>query len=119
MRRIYTWRITERLGYQAIADRLNADPALNSSPTPPDPARAAGHWTPGSVRDVLGQPKYTGHMVWNRRAMKTRAGSPNPIEAWVWSSRPTHEPIIDLDTFVAAQQVARRPHRYPTRPRPH
>lgn len=50
--------------------------------------------------------------------MKTRAGSPNPIEAWVWSSRPTHEPIIDLDTFVAAQQVARRRERSRTRPGP-
>jgi hypothetical protein len=108
VRRICTLRVGERLGYQAIADRLNTDTALNPAPTPPDPARAAGRWTPGSVRDVLSQPKYTGYMVWNRRAMKTRAGSPNPIEEWVWSGRPTHEPIIDMDTFVAAQKVARR-----------
>jgi site-specific DNA recombinase len=50
----------------------------------------------------------SGYMVWNRRAMKTRIGSPNPMEKWVWSKEPTHEKIIDLEDFVAAQQVVRR-----------
>jgi site-specific DNA recombinase len=73
------------------------------------------------VREVLCQPKYTGYMVWNRRAMKTRGGSPNPLEEWVWSSRPSHEAIVDLDTFVAAQKVAQRRERSRTaaEPNPH
>ena len=108
VRKIYDWRITERLSYEAIAERLNLDLATNPPPTPPDPERAVGRWTWSSVRDVLNQPKYTGYMVWNRRAMKTRNGSPNPMEKWVWSTEPTHEKIIDLTDFIAAQQVVRR-----------
>jgi len=121
VRRIFAFRVGERLGYQAIADRLNADLALNPPPTPPDPARAAGRWTTGSVREVLCQPKYTGYMVWNRRAVKTRGGSPNPVEEWVWSSRPTHDVVVDLDTFVAAQNVGPRRERSRTAagPNPH
>lgn len=65
-----------------------------------------GRWTTSNVREVLTQPKYTGYMVWNRRATKTRGGRVNPIEQWVWSPQPTHEAIIDLDTFISAQQVA-------------
>ncbi|MGE5828592.1 MAG: recombinase family protein [Micromonosporaceae bacterium] len=51
------------------AYRLNLDP--DRFP-PPEPIlgrgrRAIGAWTKGSVRDVLANPKYTGHMVYNRR----------------------------------------------------
>ncbi|MFI2561939.1 recombinase family protein [Nocardia farcinica] len=108
VRKIYDRRVTERLSYEAIAERLNLDLAINPPPTPPDPERAVGRWTCSSVRDVLNQPKYTGHMVWNRRAMNTRNGSPNPMEKWVWSTEPTQEKIIDLTDFIAAQQVVRR-----------
>ncbi|MBA3843884.1 MAG: recombinase family protein, partial [Actinobacteria bacterium] len=116
VRRIYAWRIAERIGYQMIAERLNLDLRLNPPPSPPDMTRAVGRWTAGSVREVLVQPKYTGYMVWNRRAMKTRSGSPNPVEAWVWSSRPVHDPIVDLDTFIAAQQVTQRRERSRSQP---
>ena len=116
VRRVYDWRITERLSYEAIADRLNRDLATNPPPIPPDPERAVGRWTWSSVRDVLNQPKYTGYMVWNRRAMKTRNGSPNPMEKWVWSTEPTHEKIIDLVDFIAAQQVVQRRERSRTQP---
>ena len=40
VRRIYAWRIAERIGYQVIADRLNTDLRLNPPPSPPDLARA-------------------------------------------------------------------------------
>ncbi|WP_226353018.1 recombinase family protein [Pseudonocardia sp. ICBG601] len=72
VRRIFRWRVGARQGYQAIADTLNADPELNPPPTPVDPSRAVGTWTASSVREILNQPKYTGYMVWNRRAMRTR-----------------------------------------------
>lgn len=105
---VYQWRLDERLGYRAIAERLNLDPASNPPPTPVDPARRVGRWTISNVRELLTQPKYTGYMVWNRRASRTRHGKANPVQDWVWSSQPTHEAIIDLDTFIAAQQVVRR-----------
>jgi DNA invertase Pin-like site-specific DNA recombinase len=53
VKRIYELRITERLGYRLIADRLNEDLALNPPPVPPDAARAVGRWTGSSVREIL------------------------------------------------------------------
>lgn len=49
-------------------------------------------WSRYSVREILLNPKYTGYMVWNRRA--TKGGKVNPPELWVWSAEPTHEPIV-------------------------
>jgi site-specific DNA recombinase len=57
------------------------------------------------VRDILTNPKYTGYMVWNRRATKS-GGKVNPPKAWVWSDQPTHEPLVSRETFEAAAQVA-------------
>ena len=106
MTRIFDWRVGERLGYRAIADRLNTDPGRYPPPEPVDPARAVGRWTGSAVREVLTNPKYTGYMVWNRRATKTGGGRHNPPQAWVWSARPSHEPLVTKEVFVAAQQVA-------------
>ncbi|WP_060713359.1 recombinase family protein [Pseudonocardia sp. HH130629-09] len=108
VRRIFAWRVGERVSYQGIADRLNLDLVTNRPPTPPDPDRAVGAWTAASVREVLVQPKHTGYMVWNKQATKTRGGAWNPLQDWVWSSRPTHEPLIELQTWIAAQEVAAR-----------
>ncbi|WP_240529013.1 recombinase family protein [Streptomyces antioxidans] len=71
----------------------------------PDPSRKLGRWTESSVRDVLTNPKYTGHLVWNRRAMKTRSGKVNPIEDWVWSPRFTHPPLVSLEAFVRVRAI--------------
>ncbi|GGL05453.1 recombinase family protein [Streptomyces flaveus] len=107
VRKMFHWRIVERLSYQAIADRLNADLTLNPPPSPILADTAVGHWTYSSARDVLTNPKHTGHMVWNRRARKGAGRNrPNPVEEWVWSIEPTHEALVDLETFVQAQQVA-------------
>ncbi|WP_369201599.1 recombinase family protein [Streptomyces sp. PU-14G] len=106
--RIFEWRRIERLSRKAIALRLNEDLELNPPPIPPDPSKAVGRWTESSVRDVLTNPKYTGHMVWNRRARKTRGGKNNPIEDWVWSAQATHVALVSLDTFVGVQEVPER-----------
>jgi site-specific DNA recombinase len=63
VRQMFTWRVTERLGYQVIADRLS---------------KGAG---------------------------KNRI---NPVSEWVWSPEPVHEALVDLETFVQAQDVAAR-----------
>ncbi|MEU3962941.1 recombinase family protein [Streptomyces buecherae] len=106
VRRIFEWRLVERSSYRTIAARLNEDLASNPPPVPPDPSRGVGQWTQSSVRDVLTNPKHTGHMVWNRRARKTRGGAVNPVEDWVWSPHPTHPPLTSLESFVRAQAVA-------------
>jgi site-specific DNA recombinase len=113
VQRIFAWRLQERLGYQAIADRLNRDLAANPSPTPVDPARKIGHWTWSNVREVLTNPKHTGHMVWNRHARKTRGNIINPVTEWIWSPEPAHPPLVSLETFVAVQQIAA--HRFGSR----
>ncbi len=104
---IFTWRVTENLGYQGIADRLNADLDRYPPPVSPDPARVRPDWSRTSVLGVLTNPKYTGYMVWNRRATKKR-GQVNPPEQWVWSPQPTHEPLITREMFQAAQTVSNR-----------
>ena len=107
VRTMFTWRVTERLGYQAIADRLNTDLETNPPPIPVDPAAEVGRWTYSNVRDVLTNPKHTGHMVWNRRARKGAGHNRmNPVTEWVWSPEPVHEALVDLETFVQAQDVA-------------
>jgi DNA invertase Pin-like site-specific DNA recombinase len=102
---IFKIRTNERLGYDAIAARLNTDPARFPVPEPTSPRRRRGTWSGSAVRDVLRNPKYTGYMVWNRRATKA-GGRVNPPSVWVWSDEPTHEPLVDRDTFEAAAQVA-------------
>jgi site-specific DNA recombinase len=104
---IFELRVGERLGYRAIADRLNDDLDRYPPPIPVDPARAVGRWTHSSVREVLSNPKYTGYMVWNRRATKDKLhpGKNNPRDEWIMSSEPHHPEVVSVDRFLAAQFV--------------
>ncbi|WUH98756.1 recombinase family protein [Spirillospora sp. NBC_00431] len=113
---IFEIRIAERLGYQAIADRLNADLERYPAPVATAESRTVGRWTYSSVRDVPANPKYTGYMVWNRKATSSAGGRNNPPEAWVWSSEPTHPGLVSIKTFVEAQQVALVRNRSRSRP---
>ncbi|GAA1814995.1 recombinase family protein [Planosporangium flavigriseum] len=103
---IFRLRVVERLGFDAIAARLNRDHDRYPVPEPTSPHRRRGTWSGSAVRDIVTNPKYTGYMVWNRRATKS-GGRINPPEAWVWSEQPTHEPLVTRETFEAAAQVAR------------
>ncbi len=110
---IFTWRATEHLSYEKIAERLNLD--LDRYP-PPQPVagrgrRAVGRWTGGAVREILCNPKYTGYMVYNRRKRsrpeRNVAGRVNPPAEWVWSSKPTHEPLTTRRLFEAGTVIGR------------
>jgi site-specific DNA recombinase len=110
---IFTWRATEHLSYQKIAERLNLD--IDRYP-PPQPVlgrgrRAVGRWTGGAVREILCNPKYTGYMVYNRskrsRPERNVAGRVNPPAEWVWSSKPTHEPLTTRRLFEAGTVIGR------------
>ena len=103
---MFAWRTGERLSWQAIADRLNANPDRYPPPTAIGGTRSRGSWSALSVRAILGNPKYTGYMVWNRRARNTKFGTYNPPELWVWSPEPTHAAIVTLEVFRAADAVA-------------
>jgi site-specific DNA recombinase len=112
--RIFLMRALDRIGYQAIADRLNRDPERYP---PPDPIigegrrHRVGAWTASNVREVLDNPKHTGYMVWNRRKRprpeRGIRGKVNPPSAWVWSTMPTHEPLVTREIFEAASTVGR------------
>lgn len=105
VKKIFEWRVADRLGYEVISQRLNSD--LDNCPPPesPDPARRRDYWSRSAVREILRNPKYTGYMVWNRRATK-RGGHLNPPEDWVWSSQPTHEALVPLETYKSANELA-------------
>ncbi len=98
---IFYWRADQGLGFRAIARRLSAEPGRYPSPS------GSGPWTPGAVRRVVTNPRYTGRQVWAR----TVAGRPVPAEQWVTSAPMVHEPLIDNRTFHRAQPRAagRRP----------
>src|SRR5207248_2703014 len=108
VQQIFAWRVDEKLSYRAIAERLNDDLDRYPPPQPVDPERAVGRWTGSAVREILCNPKYTGHMAWNRRSTKHKLhpGKTNPVDEWVVSAEQTHPALIDIDTFLAAQNVA-------------
>lgn len=108
--RIFRWRAVETLGYATIAERLNLDLDSNPPPMPTDPSRAVGRWTESNVREILINPKYTGYMVWNKKATKT-GGKINPVDRWVWSDRPTHPEIVSLERFRIVDQMRHKPAR--------
>jgi len=91
--------VVHKLGMPTIAARLNADPARYPAPRP-----GAG-WTAQTVYAILGNPKYTGHMVYGR--VRTRNGRrvAVPQDQWLWSPQPVHPAIIDLATWQRAQQI--------------
>jgi site-specific DNA recombinase len=96
---VFTWRVVHKLGIPAITARLNADPGRY-------PAPGGTGWTAQTVWAILGNPKYTGHMVYGRT--RTRGGRRVRVPAaeWLWSPGPVHPAIIDRATWDAAQQAA-------------
>ena len=104
---IFHLRCLAGMGYDSIAERLNTDLVAFPPPQPTRPNAALGRWSGGAVREILRNPKYTGYQVWNRRATK-KGGRCNPPSEWIWSPRPTHEPLVTKELFDAAAPVAKR-----------
>ncbi len=104
---IFAWRIHQQLGYHTIAKRLNQDLDRYPPPNANVPGAARGHWTDSAVADLLANPKYTGYMVWNRRAHgKSTGNRRRPPDQWVWAPQPTHPAIITLEQYTQAARVA-------------
>jgi site-specific DNA recombinase len=96
---IFTWRVICKLGMPTIAAKLNADPARYPAP------RAGKGWTTQTVYAILGNPKYTGHMVYGRVRKRNGRRVAVPPDQWLWSPQPVHPAIIDLATWQAAQEL--------------
>jgi site-specific DNA recombinase len=108
---IAAWRYYDRLGYDTIAERLNADPDRYPPPVPPGgAAHGRGVWGKTTVFEILRNPKYTGYQVFNRRASRSGHGKVNDPTKWVWSPQPTHEPLIAKWMYdeLRARAAARR-----------
>ncbi|WP_078857168.1 recombinase family protein [Streptomyces sp. NBRC 109706] len=80
--------------------------------------RSGVAWSKGAVRVILTNPRYTGHQVWNKQRKdevlidvdNVALGHEtklrwNDKETWVWSTSIVHEPLIDMETFQAVQQM--------------
>lgn len=93
------------------------------SPSAHDPARNRHRdgraWSKSAVRAILANPRYTGRQVWNRQRRDevlldvddVAAGHQvklrwNDRDAWIWSAEPTHDPLVDGDTFAKAAEIA-------------
>ena len=96
---IFTWRVVHKLGMPTIAARLNADPARYPAPT-------GKGWTTQTVYAVLGNPKYTGHMVYGRIRKRQGRRVTIPPSEWLWSPEPVHPAIVHRDTWAAAQDIS-------------
>jgi hypothetical protein len=100
--RVFSWRIEQRLGYTAIAHRLNTDPHRYPPPRRPTGAPAPG-WTAQMVHRILDNPRYTGRQVTHQRG------------SGPWSvSAPAHPPLISDVEFWQAQQLSTRPLPWPS-----
>lgn len=104
---LFQLRGLHKLGYDAIADRLNLDLVAYPPPEPTRPDAALGRWSGSAVREILKNPKYTGYQVWNRRATK-KGGRNNDPKDWVWSPQPTHEPLVTRELFDAVSVMSKK-----------
>ncbi|UNO42979.1 recombinase family protein [Streptomyces sp. MST-110588] len=117
--RIFT-EFLRGLGIFAIAEGLTRDGI--PSPSAHDPARNRHRdtraWAKSAVRAILGNPRYTGRQVWNRQHKHetlldiqdvtlghTTVMRWNGKEEWIVSRHIVHTPLIDDDTFAAAQDL--------------
>ena len=112
VRRIFALRC-EGLGCHKIAQALNKDKitpprdyyyqALGQ----PNPCRHNGMWNSVTVRKILRNEVYIGHMVQNKRghvSYKNHKFVDKPKEEWIRVEN-THEPIIDMGTWELSQQI--------------
>jgi DNA invertase Pin-like site-specific DNA recombinase len=98
-RELHRLRREEYLSTADIVAALAADP---------DRYPIEGQWTTRRVEGLIANPKLTGYQVYNRKASRTgRPGAPklNPLSEWVWSPRITHEPVVSVEEWKAAQEV--------------
>jgi site-specific DNA recombinase len=102
-------RITRALNEVGITCPSAADPANN-------PHRSGAAWIVRTVQEILANPVYTGHMVWNRvRTDRVLVDPDNPglgqrevvrwnaPEDWVISEHVVHTALVSEADFIAAQ----------------
>ncbi|WP_157984953.1 recombinase family protein [Lentzea terrae] len=100
--------LARELNERGVACPAGADRERN-------PHRSGERWIVRTVAMILENPRYTGRQVWNRSSTTGhgaggRTGGRgagvlryNPVSEWEVSERIAHEPLVDDETFLAAQ----------------
>ena len=120
-------------GYYAIAEQLTAEaiPSPAGYDRARNPHRPGRAWAKSAVRAILRNPRYTGYQVWGRQRRDEVLLNVNDVAAghisrmrwndadrWIWSTKPTHQPLVDQATYQAAQaRIATRSPHSPRTPR--
>lgn len=120
-------------GLKRIATGLNDDgipsPAAHDPVRNPHRAGGQGKWAATAIRSIIRNPRYTGYEVWNKQrkdevlidvddvalghVTKQRW---NHSDEWIRSAEPTHEAIVSMELFEAAQITIEDTKRAVTRP---
>lgn len=98
VRRIYQLYIEDKLGYRALARRLDTEGAT---------ALDGALWTEARVKAVLSNEKYCGVLLYNRTTGRLgEARQPNDRALWL-RHEDAHEPIVPAAVFAAAVRQSR------------
>jgi len=98
--------IARQLNEQGVPGPSGADPGRNSH-------RHVHGWSLRSVIEIVRNPRYTGHAVWNRASCDRTLRSPtgrrpttrNQQHEWAISTRIAHPALVSEQDFLAAQTV--------------
>ncbi|WP_433514390.1 recombinase family protein [Nonomuraea sp. CA-143628] len=78
-----------------------------------NPHRSGQAWTLRTVAAILGNPRYTGRLVWNRQSASAddvAVRGWNAPQEWAISTKRSHPALVGDDDFVTAQAIrAARP----------
>ncbi len=120
---VVRWIFAQRLdGHSVarIARALNGAgvPCPSASDPKRNPHRPGTGWTLGTVATILGNPRYTGHQVWNRQRTDRGLADPADVslghkdvqrwnlpDGWVISRRPAHQALVSEADYIVAQGV--------------
>lgn len=98
VQQIYNWFINDHMTERNIADLLNQKGIKTDFERP---------WTRATVHELLTNPKYIGHNLFNRRSFKLKKMRVNnPPEQWIKKEN-AFEAIVPLDIFYVAQGIIR------------
>ena len=103
VRMVFEWYVNERLGYQAIANRLDD---MGVKPV------STNRWQKNTIAEMLRNVQYDGKVCYNRKKTVTvikdgekRVSRPMAAEEDMIIVEGRHPAIVDHDLFVAAQQI--------------
>ena len=103
VRMIFEWYVHERLGYQAIANRLDE---MGVKPVSTD------HWLKNTIAEMLRNVQYDGKVCYNRKKSvtvikdgKKKVSRPMADESDIIIVEGKHPAIVDHELFMAAQRI--------------